>query len=116
MKKHPTQEIMRQVLQPGQELHPLIPPLWTTEYDWDGLDREAFNNWHRDLSPTIPNDAERRSLSDLIPAWENDVDTVIVLPYAGYFAKRFIRRHIAVSAATRNDPTTYSRALQETAP
>lgn len=31
---HPTQEVMRQVFQPGQELHPLIPPLWTPEYDW----------------------------------------------------------------------------------
>ena len=48
------------------ELHPLIPPFWTTEYDRDGLDREAFNSWHRDLSPPIPNDAERKSLSDLI--------------------------------------------------
>ncbi|MFE4229951.1 hypothetical protein ACFRJ8_18915 [Arthrobacter sp. NPDC056886] len=39
--KHPTQELMRQVLRPGQELHPLIPPLRTTEYDWDGLDSAA---------------------------------------------------------------------------
>ncbi|WP_426978572.1 hypothetical protein ACQCSU_04910 [Pseudarthrobacter sp. O4] len=114
--KHPTQEIMRQVLQPGQELHPLIPPFWTTEYDWDGLDRDAFNSWHRDLSPSIPNDAERQSLPDLIPAWETGLDTVIVLPYAGYFAQRITARRLAVSAATRNEPTTYSRALRESTP
>lgn len=116
MQNHPTQEIMRQVLQPGQKLHPLIPPLWTTEYDWDGLDPEAFNNWHGDLIPAVPNDAERKNLSDLIPAWESGVDTIIVLPYAGYFAKRISPRHLAVSAATRNEPTTYSRALRETTP
>jgi hypothetical protein len=51
-----------------QEIPPLIPPFWTTEYDWDGLDREAFTSWHRDLSPPIPHDVERKSLSDLIPA------------------------------------------------
>lgn len=39
-----------------QEIPPLIPPFWTTEYDWDGLDREAFTSWHRDLSPPIPHD------------------------------------------------------------
>ena len=44
------------------------PPFWTKEDDWDGLDREAFTSWHRDLSPPIPHDAERKSLSDLIPA------------------------------------------------
>ena len=74
--KHPTPELMRQVLRPGQELHPLIPPLWTTEYDWDGLDSDAFNNWRNDLSPIPPSDAEPRNLSDLIPAWESGLDTV----------------------------------------
>jgi hypothetical protein len=78
--KHPTQELMRHVLRPGQELHPLIPPLWTTEYDWDGLDNDAFNNWHIVLSPIPPSDAERRNLSDLIRAWESGLDTVTVLP------------------------------------
>lgn len=75
-------------MRPGQELHPLIPPLWTTEYDRDGLDSDAFNYWHNVLSPIPPSDAERRNLSDLIPAWESGLDTVIVLPYAGYFARR----------------------------
>ncbi|WP_354246251.1 hypothetical protein [Arthrobacter sp. UYEF20] len=110
--KHPTTEIMRQVLRPAQDLHPLIPPIWTTEYGWNGLDRDAFNAWDRDLSPGIPTDAERQSLPDLIPAWEGGLDTVIVLPYAGYFAQRISRRHLAVSAETRNDPEAYRRALR----
>ncbi len=74
--------------------------MWTTEYDWDGLDRAAFNNSHGDLIPAVPNDAERKNLSDLMPAWESGVDTIIVLPYAGYFAKRISPRHLAMSAAT----------------
>lgn len=106
------QATMRQVLQPGQPLHPLIPPLWTSEYDWEGIDQEAFNTWDGSLTPKIPTDAERQNLLSLIPAWESGMDTVIVLPYAGYFAQRFSRRHLAVSAPTRNDPESYSRALQ----
>jgi len=40
---------------------------WTTEYDWDGGVREAFTNWHRDLSPPTPHDAGRKSLSETAP-------------------------------------------------
>ena len=54
---------------------------------------------------------EPQSLPALIAAWEGGLDTVIVLPYAGYFARRVTQRHLAVSAATRNDPDSYSRAL-----
>jgi hypothetical protein len=105
------QETIRQAMQPGQPLHPLIPPLWTTEYGWDGIDQDAFNTWDQSLAPKIPTDAERQNLTSLIPAWESGLDTIIVLPYTGYFAKRVTRRHLAVSAATRNDPESYSRAL-----
>lgn len=110
--KHPTQEIARQVFRPGQDLHPLIPPLWTAEYGWEGLDLEAFNDWDRNLSPRIPTDVERQSLTDLIPAWKSGLNTVIVLPYAGYFAERLTHGHLVVSAATRNDPEAYAKALQ----
>ncbi|MFI2566695.1 hypothetical protein [Paenarthrobacter sp. NPDC018779] len=113
--KHPTQELLRQVLRPGQELHPLVPPLWTTEYDRDGLDFDAFNYWQNSLIQIPPSEAERRNLADLIPAWESGVDSIIVLPYEGYFARRVTHRHIAVSAATRNDPLAYGRALQQIA-
>ena len=113
--KHPTLETMQEVLRPGQELHPLIPPLWTAEYASEGVDFEAFNRWVGRLRPLTPTDVERRSLTDLIPAWESGLDTVIVLPYEGFFAKRITRRHLAVSATTRNDPVTYRRALREAA-
>lgn len=109
---HQMQETMRQVMQPGQPLHPRIPPLWTADYDWDGIDQDAFNTWDQSLAPKFPTDAERQNLPSLIPAWESGLDTIIVLPYAGYFARRITRRHLAVSASTRNDPESYSRALQ----
>jgi hypothetical protein len=54
---------------------------------------------------------EPRSLPALIAAWQGGLDTVIVLPYAGFFARRITKRHLAVSAAARNDPESYSRAL-----
>lgn len=77
-----------------------------------GIDRDAFNAWSSSLSPIPPKDLERQSLPDLIPAWESGLDTIVVLPYAGYFARRITRRHLAVSAATRNDPASYAMALQ----
>ncbi|WP_434619689.1 hypothetical protein [Arthrobacter sp. A5] len=48
----------------------------------------------------------------LIPAWESGLDTIIVIPYDGYFAQRVTRRRLAVSRSTRIDPDSYSRALQ----
>lgn len=106
------QETMRQVMKPGQPLHPLVPPLWTSEFDWDGIDQDAFNAWDQSLEPKAWTDEERQNLPSLIPAWESGLDTIIVLPYAGHFAQRVTRRHLAVSASTRNDPDSYSRALR----
>lgn len=110
--EYPTQESMRQVIQPGQPLHPSVPPLWTADYDWEGIDQDALNTWDQSLALKIPTDAERQNLPNLIPAWESGMDTIIVLPYAGYFAQRISRRHLAVSASTRNDPESYGQALQ----
>ena len=36
-------------------------PFWTRDYDGDGLDRDAFIDWRRDLSPPAPHDAARKS-------------------------------------------------------
>lgn len=65
--------------------------------------------------PQFPYDAEPRSLRELIAAWKRGIETVIVLPYEGYFAHRLSRRHLVVSAATRNSPEQYGRALRENA-
>jgi hypothetical protein len=52
----------------------------------------------RGALPKFPQDAEPRSLQALIPAWKSGIDTIIVLPYKGYFAQRLSRRHLVVSA------------------
>jgi hypothetical protein len=52
-----------------------------------------------------------QSLTALIAAWKNGLDTVAVLPYAGFFARRITNRHLAVSAETRKDPASYAQAL-----
>ncbi|MBO1269276.1 hypothetical protein [Arthrobacter cavernae] len=75
-----TPAFIREATKPGQELNPLIPPFWASEYGMDGLDYAAFSKWDSSLIPAFPSPAERRSLQDLIPAWESGMDTVIVLP------------------------------------
>lgn len=108
----PTPELMRQLSRPGQELHALFPPLWRSEYGQEGVDSAAFNAWHNSLIPEFPQTAERESLQALIPAWKSGLQEIIVLPYSGYFAQRISRRRLVVSAVTRNDPESYSRALR----
>lgn len=107
-----TPAFIREATKPGQGLNPLIPPFWAAEYGMEGVDFPAFSRWDSSLLPDFPSPAERRNLPDLIPAWESGMDTVIVLPYAGYYAQRISRRHLVVSAVTRNEPESYRRALR----
>jgi hypothetical protein len=116
---HPTPAHLRLVSQPGRGLDPLIPPLWQADHGWAGIDAGAYNAWEMAGSPaahgrprrSAAEHPEPQSLPALIAAWENGLDTVIVLPYQGFFARRITVRHLAVSAATRNKPAAYSRAL-----
>lgn len=108
---------MREFTDSSQELNPFVPPFWTQQYGSEGLDQGAYQAWEQRLMPKFPQDAEPRSLQELIPAWKSGIDTIIVLPYkGGYFAQRLTRRHLAVSAETRNNPEQYSRALRENTP
>ncbi|MGZ3386697.1 MAG: hypothetical protein ACXVB5_17500 [Isosphaeraceae bacterium] len=113
---HPTPAEMREFSDSSQELNPFIPPFWTQQYGSEGLDQAAYQAWEQRLMPKFPQDAEPRSLQELIPAWKSGMDTIIVLPYKGYFAQRLTRRHLVVSAETRNNPEQYSRALRENTP
>ena len=97
----------------------MIPPFWQADHGWEGIDAGAYNAWEMASGPqayahprrSAAEFPEPRSLPALIAAWENGLDTVIVLPYQGYFARRITARHLAVSAATRNEQAAYSRAL-----
>lgn len=110
--KHSSRKTLPQDTKRDHPLNPAVPFRWTNESFMAGMDHEAFNAWSARLAPIPPPDIERHSLADLIPAWESGLDTILVLPYAGYFAKRFTSRHLAVSAETRNDPDSYGRALR----
>ena len=121
---HATPARLRSVWQPGHELDPLIPPFWQADHGWAGIDAAAYNAWAMASGPQADAHAHRsaaehpepQSLPALVAAWKNGLDTVIVLPYQGYFARRITAPHLAVSAATRNEPAAYSRALHAFAP
>jgi hypothetical protein len=93
-------------------VHPAGPPFWIAQYGLDGMDHTAYDRWSLSLMPKFPNLAERESLGDLVPAWEGGLQTVVVLPYAGYFAQRTSPGTLIVSAETRNNPQDYGRALR----
>ena len=117
---HPTPERIRAVARSFQELDPLIPPFWQADYGWEGIDAGACTAWEMACSPEAyfprrrkaADAPEPQSLPALIAARESGLDTVVVLPYQGFFARRITARHLAVSAATRNEPAAYSRALR----
>lgn len=109
---HPTPSETREAEDPDHGLSPFIAPSWMQRYGWEGLDSDAYQAWDRSLVPKFPHGGERQSLQELIPAWESGLDTIIVLPYKGYFAQRLTRRLLVVSADVRNNREDYSRALR----
>lgn len=102
-------------LGPDSPLNPYFPPMWEIEHGDEGIDRAALNAWKASLraarSRSIADQPERRNLDALIPAWRAGLDSIIVLPYRGYFARRLDRRHLVVSAATRDSAQLYDLAL-----
>lgn len=113
--QRPTSRLLRSLARPGQPLHPAFPPFWQAEWGDEGIDGDAFNRWLAVLRPDLPvalaKQPERVCLDALIVAWNAGLETIVTLPYEGYFAQRISPRHLVVSAATRADPDSYSRAL-----
>ncbi len=91
-------------------------PSWIDQFGEDGLDTEALARWIDqfvpDLRAPLESRPERRNVAALKSAWESGLDTIIVLPYRDAYAVRVSDRHLAVSAAVRNDPARYAEALQ----
>lgn len=87
---------------------------WEAEHGLDGIDRDALRRWKATLREPRPvpldREPERRNLDALIPAWRAGIDSVLVLPYRGYYARRVGARHLVVSRTTRDDPALYDRA------
>ena len=82
----------------------------------DGVDREALNAWEHSLHDPydLPLDQhpERLALPALIEAWRTGLNTIIELPFVGYYADRIDRERLVVSRRTRRDRGLYSRALR----
>jgi hypothetical protein len=101
----------------NQDVNPSGPPFrtapfWIAQYGLEAMDHPAYDRWSLSLMPKFPNSAERDNLSELIPAWENGLQTVVVVPYAGFFAQRISAGTLIVSAETRNNPQDYGQALR----
>lgn len=99
----------------GVSSNPALPPMWETEYGSAGINRETLWQWTvslQDLPATLGDTPERRNLPDLIAAWRDGINSVIVLPFATGFAQRITTRHFVVSSTTRDDSALYGRALR----
>ena len=94
---------------------PTFPPLWQAQYGPDGIDRDALNQWReavrRPRSVRLEDEPERRSVDALAGAWRTGIDSILVLPYRGYYASRIGNHQLVVSKTTREDPELYARAL-----
>lgn len=106
-----TQDEMRNISGPGQDLNPLMPPFWTVEHGEDGLDWAAFEAWDQQTTPIPPINVEFEHVPALVSAWQGGLTDVIVLPYRGFFAHRLNSGHMVVSTETRRSPELYDRAL-----
>ena len=65
-----------------------------------------------DLPRPLDEAPERRGLSDLIGAWRDGIESIIVLPYGIDFSRRITSQHLVVSSMTRDDPALYGQALR----
>lgn len=78
-------------------------------------DEEARFRWFNDVAPvelTPPNKGpEWMCLDTLIPAWQEGLETILVLPYRGFSAERLSARVLLISPATRHSPSAFRAAL-----
>ncbi|MFW0774513.1 hypothetical protein ACLRGI_15235 [Paenarthrobacter nitroguajacolicus] len=105
-----SQEEMIRISSSGQQLHPVIPPFWVTEYGWAGIDKDAFMKWDRLTTAVAPTHYPKLPLVD---AWKAGINAITVLPYSGYFATRRNSTHLVVSDETMLDPKLFLKALDE---
>ncbi|BDZ47441.1 hypothetical protein [Naasia aerilata] len=89
------------------------PKRWSSVAGTDGLDEEAWLSWaaRLQLRHRVDEEPERQVVPALVGAWRRGLDTVFVMPYAGYYAHQPEENTLIVSRATREDPEDYARAL-----
>jgi len=83
--------------------------------DADGVDREAFEVWHIGLRDDhrlpIAQHPERICVTALAEAWRDGLESIVQLPYTGFFAERIDPATLVVSRVARHDREMYRRAL-----
>jgi hypothetical protein len=106
----PEEELMRllrEIAADGQDARSLS--------DEEGVDREAFEVWHISLRDDhrlpLAEHPERICVTALAAAWRDGLESIVQLPYAGFFAERTDPATLVVSRVARHDPEMYRRAL-----
>ncbi|OZB88368.1 MAG: hypothetical protein B7X41_08495 [Microbacterium sp. 14-71-5] len=94
---------------------PSFPPMWQAQYGPDGIDRDALNQWRAAARGPrlgrLEDEPERRSVDAVAAAWRTGIDSILVLPYRGHYARRIDSHLLVVSKTTREDPGLYAVAL-----
>jgi hypothetical protein len=91
------------------------PKRWSSVAGRDGIDEAAWQRWVASLTPSravpLEEQPERQVIPSLVGAWRRGLDTVFVLPYAGYYAHQPEENTLIVSHTTRDIAEDYARAL-----
>ena len=115
-----TPDGLRELVGDGSTLNPTIPPMWSFRYGDHGFDHEAYSAWKRTFTRIphgrLEDQPARRSVQAVTAAWHTGLETVIVLPYADYYAERITARHLVVSDAVWQTTALREQALALPAP
>lgn len=89
--------------------------MWKAQYGPDGIDSDALNQWREAVrcprSVRLEDEPEHRAVDALAGAWRTGIDSILVPPYRGSWARRIGNHQLVVSKTTREDPGLYAAAL-----
>ena len=99
-------------------LRDLDGPTWRDRFG-DGAFNGRYREWmraHRERQRaerphSLADSPERRSLDELIPAWEAGLSSIVTIPCRGEYTRAVGGTVLLVTAAARRDPGRYAAAL-----
>ncbi len=98
----------------------ILGPTWRDAFGDAAFGGGAYGAWerkrvdalHRRLETgSMDDDAERRDLDAVIPAWRAGLTKFVSIPCRGEFVRRIGPNALLVTDATRDDSASYRRAL-----
>jgi len=100
-------------------LREFVGPTWR-DFFGDTAFNEKYRAWRKarfeaqraEPPRTLADEPERRSLDELIPAWEAGLTKVITIPCRGEYTRIIGGSVLLVTEATRIDPGRYADALR----